>query len=367
MKLAEKRRFRHDPFEFIEDLRRRADGDVIRLPWGGWCVGDAESARTLLRAPEFNAGPSAFFNGLLPTRAAQVDVGHAARNLLRDRMPDYRRELGAAVARLPASTRWPRAGIDLVYRCLADVLLLPDSPARPLADRAVHGGVLFRPGRVWQRARAEVLRARLIAALTAEVGRRRGITGARDVLDAMLLACPPETPDRTVAEVFLVLYRSILAPVASSLAWSVLLACLYLPRPWPWPAEWVVREALRHRPMVWMVGRVVERPTELGGVAFPAGEILSVSPYLLHHDERHWTAPDEFRPGRWSEPDGRGPYIPFGAGPFTCTGATVAQLLATEALAALAADTRLDTPDGEPRPVMIEGAVPRPFTLRRTA
>src|SRR5262249_32762454 len=110
----------------------------------------------------------------------------------------------------------------------------------------------------------------------------------------------------------------------------------------------------------------VSRPTEFGGIPFQAGDILSVSPYLLHHDEHHWTDPDVFRPERWAEPGERGPYIPFGAGPFTCAGASVAHMLITEALTALTSHARLTVTGGEPRPIMAEGAIPRLFTLHHT-
>ncbi|GAA2669443.1 MULTISPECIES: cytochrome P450 [Actinosynnema] len=363
MRAADKRRFEHDPFEFLDALRDDR-APAVRLPWGGWCVSDADLAREVLRSPEHNSGRSGFFADLLPTRSDQVRVGHAARDLLREHLPAYRSALTAAVAELPARTRWPDAGTDLLHRCLADVLLRPGSPdrLRELIGRAVHGGVLFRGASAWRRARAEVLRARLLTALAEESARRRAETTApRDLLDAALRACPPD--DRVVAGVYLVLFRSVLAPVSSSLSWALLLGCLHLgPPPWPHPVEHVLREALRHRPMVWMVGRELGGPVEFGGLAFPRGELLSVSPYLLHHDRSGWRDPGEFRPERWADPTGRGLYLPFGLGPFACVGASVAQAMAADALTALTGAGRVGVTGGETRPVMVEGAVPRPFT-----
>ncbi|QFZ19791.1 cytochrome P450 [Saccharothrix syringae] len=371
MRTLDRYRFRRDPLAFVEDLRRRAPGGVLRLPWGGWCVSDPDLAQVLLRGPEFNGGASDFFGSLLPTREAQVALGHAVRDVLRSRLAEYRDRLAAEVAALPAAGRWPATGVRLVHRCLADVLLHPGTaPAtRRSLERAASGGLVVRPRRLWSRVRAEALRGRLIAALTDEVGRRRGRVGEpRDVLDAVVGACPAGLPDRTAARLYLVLYRSIVAPVGCSLAWSVLLACLHHASgsPWPWPVDAVVREALRHRPMAWMVGRGVVRPTEFGGVALRPGEVLSVCPYLLHHDERHWAEPGAFRPERWAGPGRRGPYLPFGVGPFACVGASVAQALTTEALAALTDDARLAVTGGDTRPVITDGAVPRPFTLHRS-
>jgi cytochrome P450 len=371
MKLGDKRRFQHDPFAYIENLRQRSSAAVIRLPWGGWCVSDADMAQVLLRSHEFNADMSGFFGELLATRTAQVAVGQSVRNTLRARMPEYRDALATAVDELPAASRWPTAGTELVYRCLADVLLDPQTPdrTRRLVDRAVSDGVVFRPLHLWQRARAEILRGKLIAAITEQVAHRRHnqLAEPPDVLDAVLGACPDEL-DRTVAKLYLVLLRSIVAPVSSSLAWSVLLACLHhtADSPWPWSADWVAREALRHRPMVWMVGRTIGYATEFGGISFQPGDVLSVSPYLLHHDEKLWADPGAFRPERWAQQEGRGPYIPFGSGPFICAGASVAHTFITEALTALTSNARLAVAGGDARPVMVEGAVPRPFTVHRT-
>jgi cytochrome P450 len=372
MRMGYKRQLRRDPFEYLKDLRRRTTTGIIRLPWGGWCVSDADLANELLRSPEFNSGTSGFFGRLLPTRTAQVAIGQAVRNTLRTHVPEYRGALVGALADLPATSRWPAAASELVYRSLANVLLHPHTSAgtRRLMDQALHGGVMFRSPHVWQRARAEILRGKLIAAVTEEVGCRREdrVGQSRDVLDAVLGACPDDLADRTVAEVFLVLFRSIVAPVSSTLAWSVLLACLHhtSDSPWPWPSTWIVREAMRHRPMVWMVGRTVVQSIEFGGLPFHPGDILSVSPFLLHHDQHRWADSDVFRPERWAESGERGPYIPFGAGPYTCTGASVALTLMTETLTALQRDARLTATGADARPVMVEGAVPRPFTVLRT-
>jgi len=361
-----------DPFEYLSDLRCRSADGIVQLPSGGWCVTDADLAHALLRDAEFNGGRSGFFGELLPTRAAQVAVGHAVRTILRTHELEYRGALVEAVAALPTATRWPAAATGLVYRCLKNVLLHPRTQprTRQLVDQAVHGGIVFRAENVWQRTRAEILRAKLIASINEEVRRRResAVGEPLDVLDAVVGACPSELADRTVTGVFLVLFRSIVAPVSASLAWSVLLACLHTTSdsPWPWPADWIVREAMRHRPMVWMVGRAIPQTKEFGGVSFQSGDILSVSPYLLHHDEHHWTDVDVFRPERWAETGERGPYIPFGAGPFTCPGASVAHMLVTEAVTALTTGAHLTARGGDMRPMMVEGAVPRSFTILRT-
>ncbi|WP_370949973.1 cytochrome P450 [Amycolatopsis sp. cg5] len=367
MKIGDRRRLRRDPLEYLEDLHQRSATDVIRLPWGGWCVGDAELAQNLLRDPEFNGGRSAFFGDLLPTRAAQIDVGHAVRDFLRARVSQYRAALDEAVAELPAVSVWPDAGTTLAYRCLADLLLSPGTPVatRETLRRAVHGGVVFRVARLWGRVQAEAVRAKLIAAVAEQVAARRTRQAGepRDVLDVVLGACG--LADRGVAEVYLTMVRAVVAPIGTMTAWSVLLAGLHHPAgsPWPWPVEHLVREALRFRPMPWMLGRAVGKPTSVGGAALRAGDVLSVSPYLLHHDEHQWSDAKTFRPERWTCPSGRGPSVSFGAGPFTCPGASLAQVLIADTLTTGAC---LTVEGGDARPVLNEHAIPRPFTVNRT-
>ncbi|MFG3260012.1 cytochrome P450 [Streptomyces sp. NPDC048172] len=373
MRLGYRIRLRQDPLACVEELSRDSAEGVMRLPWGGWCVRDTELAQTLLRDPEYHTGGSVFFGELLPARGAQVELGRAVRGLLRADVPRYRAALPEAVAALGTASRWPDAGTRLVHRCLADVLLHPGTPgaARELLRQAAHQGVAVRSPHVGRRARAELVRARLVTALAEEAHRRRRQPAGepRDMLDAVLATCPEaEMSDRAVAELQLMMFRAIMAPVSAALAWSVLLACLHLrgAAPWPWPVDHVVREALRHRPVPWMLGRTLPHTVELGGTAFPAGELLSVCPYLLHHDARHWDSPYAFRPERWAGSGGHGPYVPFGTGPFSCAGAAVAHTLLTESLTALTGHAHLAVTGGDTRAAMSEGNVPRPFVLHRT-
>ncbi|WP_234440605.1 cytochrome P450 [Streptomyces rimosus] len=311
---------------------------------------------------------------MLPSRTAQVALGRAVRDLMRAHLPAYRQCVAGAAAGLGPVSQWPQAGPLLVYRCTADVLLHPGAPSalRQQMAQAVAAGLTARQPTMRQRARAEMLRPRLLSAITEHVRSRRTQGPAadepRDVLDAVIGAGPEEFTDRTVADLYLLLFQSIVGNIGYAVAWSLLLACLHHGpgRSWPWPADWLVREAARHRPFVWMVGRPVPHPLEFGGLPFAAGTVLSVSPYLLHHDPQRWDRPEMFRPERWNEPGGQGPYLPFSAGPFTCAGAAVAHSLTSEAVTALAQDARLAVSGGDARPLVSGSVLPRPFTLCRT-
>jgi cytochrome P450 len=89
----------------------------------------------------------------------------------------------------------------------------------------------------------------------------------------------------------------------------------------------VVKETLRIRPVVPVVGRHVRAPIELDGYVIPAGTTLMVSIYLIHTDPEVYPEPNEFRPERFlnGTPEG-GAWIPFGGGVRRCMGARFAEL-----------------------------------------
>jgi cytochrome P450 len=100
-----------------------------------------------------------------------------------------------------------------------------------------------------------------------------------------------------------------------------------------------IREAMRRYPPAWAIGRRVVGDLEAGGYALPAGSVLVVSPWLLHHDPRWWPEPEAFRPERWLMEDPSRPrlaYLPFGAGPRMCIGEGFATLEAVLVLATIA-------------------------------
>ncbi len=89
-------------------------------------------------------------------------------------------------------------------------------------------------------------------------------------------------------------------------------------------ARMVLSESIRLRPPAWAIGRRAIRDVRIGETDVPAGSIVVVAPWLLHHDARWWPEPEAFRPERWtpSESAGRprGAFVPFGGGPRVCVG-----------------------------------------------
>jgi cytochrome P450 len=62
----------------------------------------------------------------------------------------------------------------------------------------------------------------------------------------------------------------------------------------------------------------------LTGDQLLAGSFVLLSPYVLHHDSRWWSSPEDFDPQRFSEENEKkiekNVYLPFGGGPRICIG-----------------------------------------------
>jgi cytochrome P450 len=89
----------------------------------------------------------------------------------------------------------------------------------------------------------------------------------------------------------------------------------------------VVKEALRIRPVIPGIGRVVRgEPYELGGYSIPPGVEINPSIAIVHRGDDHFPHAREFRPERFleDEPPDTYTWIPFGGGVRRCIGASFA-------------------------------------------
>lgn len=101
-----------------------------------------------------------------------------------------------------------------------------------------------------------------------------------------------------------------------------------------------IQESLRLYPPISFYSRDTVCPHAFVGRTIPAGSLMVVSSWLLHRHREYWDEPDVFRPGRFA-PEGarnrpRFAYIPFGAGPRTCLGASFAMMEMTLIIAIMA-------------------------------
>jgi cytochrome P450 len=108
----------------------------------------------------------------------------------------------------------------------------------------------------------------------------------------------------------------------------------------------VIEEAMRLYPPVASLSREAIGPDDLCGRRIRKGAFVVISPYVLH--ETLWDDPNAFDPSRFlpgpRETIDRFAYLPFGAGPRVCIGASFALQEATIVLARLMRDFVL-TPD----------------------
>jgi cytochrome P450 len=114
----------------------------------------------------------------------------------------------------------------------------------------------------------------------------------------------------------------------------------------------VVKEALRSRPVIPSVGRLLAEPFTVGGHVLPAGTTVIPSVVLTHARDDVFPDAGSFRPERFLGSDTPSTYawIPFGGGSRRCPGASFALTEMRVVLQTVLTTVRLeaDAPDPEP-------------------
>jgi cytochrome P450 len=99
----------------------------------------------------------------------------------------------------------------------------------------------------------------------------------------------------------------------------------------------VFEEAMRLYPPAHSFSRQAVAEDWIAGRHIPAGAVVIMAPWLLHRHRKLWKEPDEFNPKNFAPERAaarsRLAYVPFGSGPRSCIGASLAM---TEALVILA-------------------------------
>ncbi|MGH9847761.1 MAG: cytochrome P450, partial [Blastocatellia bacterium] len=110
-------------------------------------------------------------------------------------------------------------------------------------------------------------------------------------------------------------------------------------------AEMVLAESMRLYPPAWIIGRRALSDYSIDGYRIPAGSILLMSQYVVHHRAEYFPDPFRFDPERWTpeakESRPQFSYFPFGGGPRLCIGEQFAWMEGVLVLAAIAQRWRL--------------------------
>jgi cytochrome P450 len=125
----------------------------------------------------------------------------------------------------------------------------------------------------------------------------------------------------------------------------------------------VLNESMRLYPTAPIVLRNIDQDTEFDGITVPAGTLGVIPIYAIHRHREYWDDPDAFDPGRF-DPEipkpSRYRFMPFGAGPRICIGASFATIEATMMLATFVRAARFEAePEFDPRPTGRMFLVPR--------
>jgi cytochrome P450 len=375
------RLLRRDPLELLERAAR--EGDVVRVrvprldlyvlnrPNLVWDVLATHGGR-FTKGPTMQAAKRMLGESLL---TSEGDRHRRRRRLIQplfhhERILDLAEPIRAAGER--ATTRWRDgeridvraemarltlevvvttlfgAGIDdasaaRIGRALNDVLAQFDrvfSPFLPITER-----LPIPATRRFHRARAVF--DETIHGMIAE-RRARGVDGD-DLLSLLMRASDAgaSMTDEQIRDEAITIFLAGHETTASALSWTWLLlsdhpdvdARFRERLDDPASVEAVLHESMRLFPPAWAIGRRAVEDHIADGVTIPAGSVVIVSPWLLHHDARWWRDPVSFDPDRWvgEEPVAdRRAYIPFGAGSRMCIGEGFAELEATILLSTIA-------------------------------
>jgi cytochrome P450 len=111
----------------------------------------------------------------------------------------------------------------------------------------------------------------------------------------------------------------------------------------------VLMESQRLYPPAWAIGRKAIRDFEVGGYRMRAGTNVVISQWVMHRDPRFYPDPERFDPDRWRQSSlPKFAYLPFGAGPRVCVGASLALTESALVLATLMQHYRFSLASSDP-------------------
>ena len=134
----------------------------------------------------------------------------------------------------------------------------------------------------------------------------------------------------------------------------------------------VISEALRLYPTAPIIVRDILQDLNIDGTIVRKGTIGLIPIYAIHRHRKFWSDPNEFQPERFSpsaeKKPGKFQYMPFGAGPRICIGASFSMIEATIMIATFLRAAEFDVDRNfDPQPVSQMFLYPRngmPLKLR---
>lgn len=360
---------RRDPAAYLEACADRY-GDVFALTPQHIQVWDPAGARDVLRREDdFALAPAAVRTSRTSVQVDSSDRWHHARRYAWDHLatsPGRAPEIAARWAgalptarRLTASTQvvdltarvvWPEL-LDDIGRGEADHLA--DTLSRTSHARQHSKG--FRSP--WWERRLRRQFDEVIEGLMSLVARRRHEEPRGDLLDALLAGDAPPLDDLEVAQTMAIALDSGMQTTGAAVAWVLTTvggmtsddqaACEDHRT-----AEHVIKEILRHTPVIAGLNRTSSRDATVGGCPAPQGTELVVAVEGMHRRASLWSEdPTVFDPTRWARPrpHTRGAYLPYGAGPRVCLGMHLANTVLGELVTLLGRWYEVDA-SASPRP-----------------
>ena len=106
----------------------------------------------------------------------------------------------------------------------------------------------------------------------------------------------------------------------------------------------VLGESMRIYPPIYVISRQALEDFSIDQYIVPAGTIVLMSPYLIHHDPRFHPDPEQFNPAAWDKHStglsSKYEYFPFSRGPRSCIGESYAWMEGVLVLATIAQSWR---------------------------
>lgn len=131
----------------------------------------------------------------------------------------------------------------------------------------------------------------------------------------------------------------------------------------------LVKEVLRLRPPIPVAaGRVIDEPFPIGPHTVPAGTMVLIDAWGVHHDPERYPDPERFDPERFlGESAGGYNWLPFGGGAHRCIGSALAELEIRIALTTILRRVEIGPADAELVPPARRGLVVVPYAGGRIA